>query len=146
MAGQACGDGIGETRCARRPTSADFCRQAGDGAAQALGADVAAKVLVGNFRRRLAVRNENEAPVAAILGIELEHRMAERARTGEEIENEIAGTGCDTQDAFHQPQGLGRVKGGLRAEDRLNLFFRFVGMADFFVGPPCPGNEAFHFG
>ena len=76
-------------------------------AADAFGADIAAQVLVGLPGRGLGAAAQDEAPCAAVLGIEGQHGVAGGTAAGKEIQHGVTGAGGLGQQVFNQRQGLG---------------------------------------
>ncbi len=85
--------------------------------------------------------DQDEAAVAAVLGVLFEDRMTGGAGAGKGIQNQRILVGGDLQDALNQSGGFGGVEGSLGVEQGLNFLFRFIGVSSFIVGPPCPGTK-----
>src|SRR5574337_2118851 len=90
----------------------------------------------------LGVGDQDEAALAAVLPVELQHRLGGGAGTAKEVQHQVARLGGDAQDALDEADRLGGVEGRLGAENVLDLLAGLVGIADFLVGPPSPWNES----
>jgi hypothetical protein len=96
---------IGEFTAERRLAAVTL-----DDAADAFGADIAAKVFRRLFFRGFRTGAENETALPLVFGIQFQHRMAGRAAAGEEIEHDVAGARRLLQQVLDQRQRLGVLK------------------------------------
>ena len=81
-----------------------------DDAADAFGADIAAKVFLRFFFRGFRAGAEDETALPLVFGIQFQHRMGGRAAAGEEIEHDVTGAGGLLQKVLDQRQRLGVLK------------------------------------
>ena len=83
---------------------------AGDDAANAFGADIAAQVFLGFFGGGFGAAAQDEAARATVLGVERQHGMARGAAARKKIQHGVAGAGGLLQQALNERQGLGVVE------------------------------------
>ena len=97
-------------------------------ATQSFGGDIP-----GDVRHHF---DQDEAPVAAVLRVHLQHRVAGGAAARKGVQYEVAGVGGDLQDALDEARGFGRGKHLCSIRYELdNFLFGLLSVADLLVQP-----------
>jgi hypothetical protein len=79
--------------------------------------------------------------------IDFQNRVPGRARAAEGIENKVAGIRGNLEHALKQARGLrSSIKRRAAGEQAKQFLARFVSVANIFVRPPRPRNNAFNLG
>jgi hypothetical protein len=95
------------------------------------------------FRRHVACNviihlHQNEATVAAVLGILFQHCVRRGAVAPEGVEDERIFISSDLQDALDQSSGFWCVKRRIKANNFVNFFLGFLVVTTILISPPRP--------